>query len=76
MVNATDQDFYNTYRLMGGRRAGFGEIFRGYSPEDIKELKRNYRKNEKELKIAHKKSWDMWKCEKIYVPSEIIHCCG
>lgn len=73
MVTWKDQDFYNTYRLLGCRHSGFREIFPNHSPEEIKQLERNYRENEKELKISFKAWWKTWKCEPV---RDVSPCCG
>ena len=73
MVTKEDHDFYNTHRLVGGKHSRFGEIFENYSSQEIREMKKCYRENEKELKIAHKAWWKKWKWEKI---TDVSGCCG
>ncbi|MDP2705555.1 MAG: hypothetical protein Q8O71_04160 [bacterium] len=73
MVTAQDQDFYNLYRLLGCSSSVFREIFHGFSPQDIKWMEKNYRANERQLKIAHRAWWEKWKCEKI---TDVSPCCG
>lgn len=76
MVNGEDRDFYNTYRLLGGGFAQFGEIFHGYSPQEVRHLEQGYRQDEEHLKIVHKTWWESRQPEEAHRIREVVSCSG